>query len=255
MCRLLGHVTHTPTTLAGLLGEANLHQFTELSCKHGDGWGFASATDAGVQVVKAPGAARTSDVFGCQAHTNATDLGLVHLRWATLGLSVVPENTHPFTDGTIAFAHNGSVAPPSALDALISDELRPLRRGDTDSERYFLATLANARRTNPVEGLAATVARITESYEFSSLNAMIATPEELIAVCRYDPIAQEKEDEPDYYHLRIRATPDSVVVSSTGWGSGWGSGWTPLENGEILVIRRGTLDVSVLSVTDAQAAR
>jgi predicted glutamine amidotransferase len=250
MCRLLGHVTHTPTTLAGLLGEGDLHQFTELSCKHGDGWGFASATDAGIQVVKAPGAARTSDVFGCHAHTNATDLGLVHLRWATLGLSVVPENTHPFTDGTIAFAHNGSVAPPPALDALISDELRPLRRGDTDSERYFLATLANARRTNPVEGLAATIARITESYEFSSLNAMIATPEELIAVCRYDPIAQEKEDEPDYYHLRFfRATPDSVVVSSTGWGSGW----TPLENGEILVIR-GTLDVSVLSVTDVQAA-
>jgi hypothetical protein len=80
---------------------------------------------------------------------------------------------------------------------------------------------------------------------------MIATPEELIAVCRYDPIAQEKEDEPDYYHLRFRATPDAVVVSS----SGWGSGWTPLENGEILVVRRGTLDVSVRSVTDAWAAR
>jgi predicted glutamine amidotransferase len=252
MCRLLGHVTRTPIPLAELLGEADLFQFTELSGKHGDGWGIASATDAGVQVVKAPDAARTSDVFGRQAHASATDLGLVHLRWATLGLSVMSENTHPFTDGTIAFAHNGSVAPPSALDALIPDELRPLRRGDTDSERYFLATLAEARRTNPVEGLAATVARITESYEFSSLNAMIATPEELIAVCRYDPIAQEKEDEPDYYHLRFfRATPDSVVVSSTGWGSGW----TPLENGEILVVRRGTLDVSVRSVTDAWAAR
>jgi predicted glutamine amidotransferase len=251
MCRLLGHVTRTPTALAGLLGEDDLFRFTDLSCKHGDGWGFASATDTGVKVVKVPDAARTSDAFGRQAHTSATDLGLVHLRRATLGLSVVPENTHPFTDGTIAFAHNGSVAPPSALDALIPDELRPLRRGDTDSERYFLATLAQARRTNPVEGLAATVARISESYEFSSLNAMIATPDELIAVCRYDPVAQEKEDEPDYYHLRFRTTPDAVVVSSTGWGSGW----TPLENGEILVVRRGTLDVSVRSVTDARAVQ
>jgi predicted glutamine amidotransferase len=250
MCRLLGHVSRTPTSLAELLGEADLAEFTELSRKHGDGWGFASATDAGVQVVKAPDAARGSEAFGRAAHTGATDLGLVHLRWATLGLSVAPENTHPFTDGTIAFAHNGSITPPSALDALIPDDLQTQRTGDTDSERYFLATLAEARRTNPADGLAATVARITESYEFSSLNAMIATPHELITVCRYDPMAQVREDEPDYYHMRFRVTADAVVVSSTGWGSGW----TPLDNGEILVVRRDTLEVSVRSVKDAWVA-
>jgi predicted glutamine amidotransferase len=251
MCRLLGHVTRTPTTLADLLGEADLFEFTELSCKHGDGWGFAWATDTGVEVVKAPDAARTSNAFAQHAHTHAADLGLVHLRWATLGLDVVPENTHPFTDGTIAFAHNGSIRPPSSLDALIPDELQRLRTGDSDSERYFLATLAEARRTHPADGLVATVKRITASYDFSSLNAVIATPDELIAVCRYDPIAQDQEDEPNYYHMRYRVTPDEVIVSSNGWGTGW----TSLENGEILVVRRGTLDVSVCSVTDAPAVR
>jgi predicted glutamine amidotransferase len=251
MCRLLGHVTRTPTTLAGLLGEADLFEFTELSCKHGDGWGAAWATDAGVEVVKAPDAARTSNAFAQHAHGHAADLGLVHLRWATLGLGVAPENTHPFTDGTIAFAHNGSIQPPASLDALIPGDLQRRRRGDTDSERYFLATLAEARRTNPAGGLAATVGRITASQTFSSLNAMIATPDELIAVCRYDPVAQEKEDEPDYYHLRYRVTPGAVVVSS----SGWGAGWTSLENGEILTVRRDTLDVSVRLVTDVRVAR
>jgi predicted glutamine amidotransferase len=251
MCRLLGHVTRTPTTLAGLLGEADLFEFTELSCKHGDGWGFAWATDTGVEVAKAPDAARTSNAFARHAHTHAADLGLVHLRWATLGLDVVPENTHPFTDGTIAFAHNGSIQPPSALDALIPGELQRLRAGTTDSERYFLAVLAEARRTNPLEGFAATVERITATYDFSGLNAMIATPDELIAVCCYDPVAAAKEDEPDYYRIRYRVTPDAVVVSSNGWGSGW----TSLENGEILVVRRGTLDVSVCPVTDARMVR
>jgi predicted glutamine amidotransferase len=250
MCRLLGYVSQTPATLADLLGEANLLEFTELSCKHGDGWGFAWAADAGVEVVKAPDAARTSDAFARHAHTHAADLGFVHLRWATLGLGVVPENTHPFTDGTMAFAHNGSIQPPSSLDALIPEELRRLRTGDTDSERYFLATLAEARHTNPADGLAATVQRIAASQSFSSLNAIIATPEELIAVCCYDPVAEEKEDEPDYYHLGYRVTPGAVVVSS----SGWGAEWTSLENGQILVVRRDTLDVSVRLATVRQVA-
>ena len=251
MCRLLGYVTRTPTTLAGLLGEADLFEFTELSCKHGDGWGFAWPTDAGVEVVKEPDAARTSDAFARHAHTHAADLALVHLRWATLGLGIAPENTHPFTDGAIAFAHNGSIRPPSSLDTLIPGELQRLRKGDTDSEGYFLATLAEARRTNPADGLAATIGRITASQELSSLNAVIATPNELIAVCYYDPVAEEKEDEPDYYHLRYRVTPSAVVVSS----SGWGAGWTSLENGEILIVQRDTLDVSVRLVTDARVAR
>jgi predicted glutamine amidotransferase len=251
MCRLLGYVTRTPTALAELLGEADLFEFTELSCKHGDGWGAAWATDTGVEVVKAPDAARMSSAFGRHVHEHVADLGIVHLRWATLGLRVAPENTHPFTDGTIAFAHNGSIKPPSSLDELIPGDMRRLRLGTTDSERYFLATIADARRTNPADDLAATVERIAATCEFSSLNAMIATADELIAVCCYDPAAEEKEDEPDYYHLGYRVTPDVVIVSS----SGWGADWTSLENGEILTVKRDTLDVSVGLITDARVTR
>ena len=35
MCRMLGYVTRTPTTLADLLGEQDLQDFAELSRKHG----------------------------------------------------------------------------------------------------------------------------------------------------------------------------------------------------------------------------
>src|SRR5215469_4675650 len=148
MCRLLGYVTSTPTTLADLLGEAGLFEFTELSCKHGDGWGAAWATDTGIEVVKAPDAARTSSAFERHVYEHVADLGIVHLRWATLGLEVAPENTHPFTDGTIAFAHNGSINSPSSLDALVPDDLQERRMGSTDSERYFLAVLAEEMREN-----------------------------------------------------------------------------------------------------------
>lgn len=77
---------------------------------------------------------------------------------------------------------------------------------------------------------------------------MIATPDELIAVCCYDPVAEEKEGEPDYYHLGYRVTPGAVIVSSSGWGAEWSS----LENGQVLVVQRDTLDVSVGWIADAR---
>jgi predicted glutamine amidotransferase len=246
MCRLLGYVTRTPTTLAELLGEADLREFTELSRKHADGWGLAWAGADSVEVTKAPDAARTSPLFARTSHEHASDLGLIHLRWATLGLDVVRENTHPFTDGSMAFAHNGSIKPPSSLDSLIPDDFAARRQGTTDSERYFLAVLARARETDPASALAATVDHIASSLTYGSLNSMIATPTELIAVSQFDPIAEAKEAEPHYYQLRYRVTPDAVVVSS----SGWGAGWETLENGQMLIVQRGTLDVSVRQLSD-----
>jgi predicted glutamine amidotransferase len=241
MCRLLGYVARTPTTLAELLGEAELEEFTELSVKHRDGWGFAWATPEGVDVVKSPDAARDSPLFVRVALEQAADLGLLHLRWATLGLPVQPENTHPFTDGTVAFAHNGSIKPPESLDPLVPADLRALMNGTTDSERYFLAMLGLARESNPADGLAQTVARIASELRFGSLNSMVATPTELIVACRFDPVAEAREAEPDYYHLGYRVTPDAVIVSS----SGWGEGWQTLENGHMLTIQRETMEMSI----------
>lgn len=252
MCRLLGYATSTERTLADLLGEAELREFTELSCKHGDGWGVARATDGAVEVDKAPDAARLSEHFARVAHGYPADLAMVHLRWATLGLPVASRNAHPFTDGRLAFAHNGSVSPPSTLERLVSDGVRPLRRGDTDSELLFLAVLSRLAAADPdadadpevdpvALAYAATIRTVADQLTYSSLNSMLVTPNRLYAVCRYDPAAEEREAEPEYYRLRYRVTPGAVVVSS----SGWGSGWAELENGQLLVVDRGTLATSV----------
>jgi len=248
MCRLLGWASRVPTPLLDLLGEHDLDAFTELSTKHADGWGVARSTGAGVEVRKQAGAARSSAEFTGLARTAAADLGLAHLRWATLGLGVRRENTHPFTDGRVAFAHNGSIFPPRSVDRLVPRRVRRLRRGDTDSERYFLAVLARIRDgVPPADALAGTVADLAATGDFTSLNCLLLTPDELHAVCRVDHAASLEFDEgPDYYDLRYRVTADAVVVAS----SGWGRDWQALGNGELLSVRRGSLDVDVRPLDD-----
>ncbi len=188
MCRLLGWATRSAVTLHDLLGEDDLLDFTELSVKHGDGWGVARATEDGVKVHKRPDAARASRSFALWARTHATDLGMAHLRWATMGLSVGIENTHPFTDGRVAFAHNGSVLSPTSLDQLVAPGVARHRRGTTDSERYFLAVRSRmADGASPEEALRTTADAIAATASFTSLNCLLLTPEALYAFCRIDP--------------------------------------------------------------------
>ena len=239
MCRLLGWATRRPTTLRDLLGEEDLSDFTGLSAQHGDGWGVARATGTGVKVHTRPDPAHSSRSFGAWARTSAADLGMAHLRWATMGLSIGIENTHPFSDGRVAFAHNGSVLSPASLDPLVASRIARLRRGTTDSERYFLALLTRmADGAPPQEALLDTVDEIARTSAFTSLNCLLMTSDELIALCRYDPSGPLEDKDPEYYRLRYRVTDDAVVVSS----SGWGQDWRELANGDLLVVRRGTLE-------------
>jgi predicted glutamine amidotransferase len=243
MCRLLGWATRVPTTLSELLG-GDLADFAALSAKHGDGWGIARGTRRGVAVRKKPDAARTSLRFAREAGRRHSDLGLAHLRWATLGLGVDRDNTHPFTDGRVAFAHNGSIKPPAALDALLTDRSQRRRKGTTDSERYFLAVAQHLRDgAAPEDALRGCADDIAAVAEFTSLNCLLLTQEKLYAFCRFDPAGRWEDDDPDYYRLRYRVSPGAVVVGS----SGWGSDWRELANGDLLVVGRRTLDTTLVT--------
>lgn len=246
MCRLLGFVSRTPTTLTELLGEDELAGFVELSRRHCDGWGYAWATDDGVETVRVPDPAHASPEFVQVSQEHRSDLAVAHVRWATDGLAIDLANTHPFTDGRIAFAHNGAIRPADALDALVPDDLRAERQGTTDSERYFLAVRDHARRTDPATALAEVVTAIDAAgYDYTCLNVMLATDTELVVVNRFKPEAELLEG-PEYYRLNYRVTPESVVVASTGFGSGW----QMLENGQLLLVQRHTLEVDVRSIAD-----
>ena len=249
MCRLLAFASRTPVTLADLLGPADLAEFTALSLKHADGWGFAWAEESGVRTVRLADPAHRCPEFARVSQEHRTDLGLAHVRWATAGLPIRPENTHPFTDGRIALAHNGTVQPPQGLDALVPGDLLGRREGTTDSERYALAVMGAARRSGPAAALGDTAATIAATLPHTSVNAMLITDAELAAVSRYRPEAEAAEQEPEYYHMRYRITPDAVIVAS----SGWGAGWETLGNGEMLVVQRGTLEVEVRSIDEVAA--
>ena len=151
MCRLLGVVTRTPQPLADGLGELTA-AFTELGREHRDGWGIAawSGQEAGPRIVKDTEPAAASPLWDAALTGTRSDAALLHLRLAGPGLPVVPGNTHPFTAGALAFAHNGYISPYDALDDLIDADLLAGAGGGTDSERYFLrAGAVRARRRGP----------------------------------------------------------------------------------------------------------
>ena len=252
MCRLLAYASRTPVTLTDLFGEEELAQFVELSKTHCDGWGLAFAETEGVGRIRVPDPAHSSPEFVEVSQEHRSDLAIVHVRWATDDLAIDLLNTHPFSDGRLAFAHNGAIRPAHALDSLISPELRAGLEGTTDSERYFLAVADRARRMGPADALATTTAAIANGgFEHTSLNATLLTATELIAVNRYRAGSERERGEgPDYYRLKYRVTPDAVVVTS----SGWGSGWETLGNGELLVVQRGTLDVDIRRLDEVEAA-
>lgn len=249
MCRLLAYASRTPVTLTDLLGEEELAEFVGLSEVHCDGWGFAWAAEEGVGVIRVPDAAHSSPEFVRVSQEHRSDLAITHVRWATDDLAITPENTHPFTDGRTAFAHNGAIRPATALDDLVPDDLAGLRHGTTDSERYYLAVLDRARRMAPADALAEVVLAITEGgYDYTCLNAMLLTDTELVVVNRFRPEAEALEG-PEYYRLHYRIGPDAVVVSSSGWGDGWQS----LENGQMLVVQRTTLETEIRRFAEVPA--
>jgi predicted glutamine amidotransferase len=244
MCRLLGYVTRTPTTVVDVVGAADLEEFRHLSRTHGDGWGAAWAGDAGVETRVSVEPADDSDDFRDFAQHHVADATLVHLRWATLGLAVTPDNTHPFTDGTVAFAHNGSVMPPESLDPLVDPDLAGRRRGDTDSERIFLILLGFLRDNAPAQALARTIEAVEASVAFTSLNCMLLTSDALHVVSQLGnrPLESTIVDTVGYYDIHYRADTDAVVVGSSGWPQ---HGWTPLPSGHLLTVERSTLATKV----------
>ena len=240
MCRLLGYVARQPHSVEDVVGDA-LPAFVSLSQFHADGWGFAwYAPDGKVQVAKAPEAAESSAAFAESAARVRADMLIAHLRWATPGMPLCAENTHPFTDGSLAFAHNGSVMPVDAVEALIDPALRPNLSGTTDSERYFAALLTVLERIpDPADALRSLLGALHERTRSTSLNALLLTPDALYVVCDWRSDAPMVRKDPDYYQLSYNASDDAVVIGSSGWQRG--PGWQTIPNGQILVVERATL--------------
>ena len=246
MCRLLGYVARQPVIAGHVLADT-LEAFIEVSHLHADGWGLAWYDQQGhLQHAKTPEPAHTSVEFSSLAASIRTGALIAHVRWATPGFALCMENTHPFMYNQFAFAHNGAIAPNEALEALIAPHLRECIKGTTDSERHFLALLSAFEKAPPIEAFRLHLNTLRQHLQSTSLNCLLLTPEALYAACDFDPHAPLLHKDPNYFHLHYHATPDAVVVASTGLGRG--AGWKTLKNGQLLIIERDTLKMTVVDI-------
>jgi predicted glutamine amidotransferase len=250
VCRLLGYVSTEEQSVADALGD-DLGPFVELSERlHPDGWGLAWVKGGQIELTKSPSRASADPLFRTAVENVVSDAALLHLRQATLGLPIRVANTHPFAADGMAFAHNGSIIPPSRLDQLLGPDWAAKRQGDTDSERLFLAVAQRSPEVGPEASLGEVVNQVAEAGRYTSINCLLLTTDALFAACRYDPDAIGASLEQDYYDLHYRVESTRVVVASSGWGR---QGWKELGNGQLLRVDRGTLATSVTDLLSTTA--
>ena len=270
MCRLLGYVSEEPRSAVDGLGAAEFQTFTSLSAVHGDGWGMAWTRPGGgaIDVATSPVSAADDPRYFELAGQTLGRAGLVHLRWATDGLDVHPSNTHPFTDGTYALAHNGSISPIETLEAMLSSTSRARLKGTTDSERYFALVLQCIEADGDERaGLVRAVGMLHECFPGASLNALVLTPTHLYAVHVNSRAATPLDDLRElfgsddamphghasaYFDMAYKVSPTAVHVISSGLPD---HGWTPVPSDSILAIDLATREIEVLDPRAAPSAQ
>jgi len=270
VCRLLGYCAREEASVADLIGEEGLGALIALSELHADGWGMAwyepaAAGPAGPEPVIRKSPLRADEPeFEKLARQPLSDLGLVHLRWATPGLAINDLNTHPFRYDDYAFAHNGAVHPQERLGEILPPQWEARVAGTTESERYLLLIMSRleANDGDMVASIAQASAQIERQFAPNSLNAILLSPQYLYGISWHDrdkvPAAKLRqrgyENRPDeiacYFDLAYLATSDAVVVASSGWAQ---DGWKPLPNRHVLVVERTTLLTQVLPLTPTAA--
>lgn len=240
----MGYVSDEKTTFENVVG-SNFREFVALSSRHCDGWGIASINHADhvATLARAPETAVTSENFKKALAKSSADGSLLHLRWATKGLPVSQDNTHPFVYKEFSFIHNGAINPPSAMNSFIDTGYKPFILGDTDSENYFYYLLSSIDEHGLLEGIKIAVNRIRENIDYSSINAMIMNEDFFVVICEYLPARRPEWAPDDYYELKYKVDEGAVLVASTGWEQ---SGWQLLPNHHILLIDRTNLEVVVL---------
>jgi len=259
VCRLLGYVARRPTSVVEVLGQQDFEAFTALTAVHGDGWGMAwqEPDERTIRSASAPDSAISDPAYAQLARQRLGRAGIVHLRWATPGLPVTPQNTHPFVENGYAFAHNGHIAPIERLEGLLTRNSRAGLRGDTDSERYFRFVMqCIAEQGDDTEGVTHSLAALVSEFPDASLNALMLTPTHLFGVHinsraptpveglrelfdSEDAIPHRHNDD-EYFAMDFRLTPDAVHVISSGIDL---EGWTPVPEDTAAMVDLATLEL------------
>ncbi len=246
MCRLMGYVSPAKTSFPALVGD-EFSDFVALSSVHCDGWGLSTVDKSGAHTVleKKVESAATSASFDTTVASNSADGALLHLRWATKGLSISENNTHPFMYGDYSFIHNGSIFPPDAIAPFIDPHYASLIIGDTDSERYFYLVMTEIDRHGLIDGVKSALTIIKAHGDTTSLNCMIMNREYFVTVSEHNTLRKPDWAPDDYYEIKYLSTPEGVLFASSGWNQ---PGWSTLENHHAAIVNRSTFEMEVIAL-------
>jgi predicted glutamine amidotransferase len=246
MCRLMGYVSQAQSSFPAQVGK-DFEEFIALSSVHCDGWGISTNDRQHAHIVleKKVEAAAESASFQKVVAENAADGALLHLRWATKGLSVSENNTHPFVYGDYSFIHNGSIFPPDSIIEFIDEKFKKLIIGETDSERYFYLMMGQIEKLGLKEGIKKTLAIIKENGKTTSLNFMLMNNESFIVASEHDSAKKPEWAPDDYYVIKYKKNDDCVLFASSGWNQ---PGWHVLENHHMAIVNRSTFEIEVINL-------
>jgi predicted glutamine amidotransferase len=247
---MLAYVGHRPVDAAAAFGDDLLASFAARSRVHADGWGAGWRTESGVAARLATGRPATRDDLA-RAIRMPTTAALLYLRFGSAGTGLSETEAQPFVFGDEAFQHNGALAPADRLRSQLTDDERATLRGSNDSELYFTRLRRALRPGTAIDPtrIADAVAAVRASYPDACLNALLLTPDALVAVHssagRPAPLAAfaarglDVADLPpghgtDYNALFTRRTPSGArVVATTGIPLG---GWDPLPENTVSLL-------------------
>jgi len=264
MCELLAlsssHAEHLTFSLHTLAARGGLGMSTR------DGWGVAFYQDVDVALFREPLAAGDSELVRyLECHGPSTQLAISHIRHATRG-AISLANTQPFArelGGRIhVFAHNVNLPDIDDCALLRAGSYRPV--GQTDSELAFCALLARLNglwtggappslgaRTSLLAAFAADLRPLgPANFLYSDGDALFAHGNRRIqgATGRIDPpglwLLQRQcragDPAPDCEGgVAIGPGERSVVLIASVPLSD--DAWRPLSEGELVVVREGTL--------------
>jgi len=265
MCRLFGLTAGTTRVRATFWLLEAPDSLEKQSHRNPDGSGIGLFGPDGSPVLdKQPEPAFCDEEFVREAKRAESATFVAHVRYATAG-GRAARNTHPFAmDGRI-MAHNGGIGELPQLERQLGSYLS-LVGGDTDSERFFalITQQADAHGGDLGAGITAATRWIAARLPLSSLNTVIATPDELWALRYPDQHALHILHRPagasPGLHVRsatssihapgLDAAASVVIASEELDGE---SGWRMLASGELVHVRPDLSIESAMAITDPPA--
>lgn len=231
MCRMYASLGPTGPPMDEVLAFRGL---CERGCggPHDDGWGMVGYRDPGAPHLLGKSLEPASrDKAYELAAGRAADFPVVvaHLRKASVGGKVL-DNTHPFTLGPWAFAHNGTIRGDYAA--------KVGQPGWNDSRALFARVHEHlGAGADPVRALRGAVREVQErGFPYTSITALLTDGARLFGL-------REVRERHDEYELHWQRRGDRVVLCQEPLLDG---AWEAVPNGHVAVVGHG--EVAVVAV-------